>query len=178
MAKESLQIREAGRFDLESIRLLLLDVFANEGKAVSQLALSLMQDESAQPVLALVAESGGQILGNIVFSAVKIEGAAQVSGCILAPLAVAKEHQRLGMGRKLMESGLDVLRKQGIDAVFVLGDPGYYSRYGFCAKHGVHPPYELSHPEAWMALSLSGIRLESVRGRMVCASALLSPEHW
>ncbi|MEY8842115.1 N-acetyltransferase, partial [Cribrihabitans sp. XS_ASV171] len=43
--------------------------------------------------------------------------------------------------------GLDRLAAEGVRQVFVLGNPGYYGRFGFEAERQVTPPYPL--PEAW-----------------------------
>jgi putative acetyltransferase len=154
------------------------DAFGDEGAAVSKLALDLMADETARPLLALVAEEGGEVVGSVIFSAARIEGAEGVSACILAPLAVASRHQRKGIGRQLVERGLDVLRERGTDLVFVLGDPRYYGRFGFRPGHRVRPPYDLPYPEAWMALALQRGTPELESCRLVCSRPLNSPEHW
>jgi putative acetyltransferase len=71
-----------------------------------------------------------------------------------------------------------MLKDRGTDLVFVLGDPGYYSRYGFTHNHHVSPPYELPYREAWMAIALKGDALESASGQILCARSLNAPEHW
>jgi len=71
----------------------------------------------------------------------------------LAPLSVAPQFQRKGIGRSLAEEGLSQARKRGWEAVFVLGDPTYYERFGFRADlaGGLPSPYAGPH---FMALSL------------------------
>jgi predicted N-acetyltransferase YhbS len=155
-----------------------MDAFGDEGRTVAELALALIHDPSAQPVLTLVAEDNDEVIGSIIFSKVQIQGAEQWSACILAPLAVAGHRQRRGVGRQLVESGLDALREQGVDLVFVLGDPRYYRRYGFNSSHQVRAPYDLPYPEAWMALALQRADLASLSGQVLCARSLNSPEHW
>jgi putative acetyltransferase len=172
------QIREARPSDLQAIKNVHLDAFGSEGATVSELALALIADESARPLLALVAESGGAVIGCIIFSSVRILGANELSAYLLAPLAVATRMQRMGTGRQLIEHGLAVLRERGADLVFVLGDPRYYRRYGFSPGHKVRAPYDLPYPEAWMALSLQDAALESFEGQLVCARSLNSPDHW
>jgi len=107
-----------------------------------------------------------------------MQGAEQVSACILAPLAVVRRFQGMGIGRRLIEQGLAALRERGVAWVFVLGDPRHYTRYGFSAEHQVRAPYALEYPEAWMAMSLHGDALDSVRGQLECAQALRHAEHW
>jgi putative acetyltransferase len=172
------QIRRTGASDLQSIRDVHMDAFGDEGRTVAELALALIADPSAQPMLTLVAEDHGRVVGSVIFSTVRIQGDEHVSAYILAPLAVAKRSQRMGIGRELIDTGLGALREQGANLVFVLGDPRYYSRYGFSPSHQVRAPYELPYPEAWMAMSLQGASLASLSGQLVCARSLDSPEHW
>ncbi len=49
----------------------------------------------------------------------------------LAPMAVLPERQRQGIGYRLVEAGLRILRKQDCPFVIFLGHPGFYPRFGF-----------------------------------------------
>ena len=49
----------------------------------------------------------------------------------LAPLAVAADLRRRGIGAALVRRGLALLAERGEQLVFVLGDPAYYARFGF-----------------------------------------------
>jgi putative acetyltransferase len=129
-------------------------------------------------MLALVAEEMDEVIGSIIFSAAHIQDVEQLSTCILAPLAVARHRQRMGVGRMLIETGLGALSERAVDLVFVLGDPRYYRRYGFSPDHQVRAPYDLPYPEAWMVMALRGAALASLGGQLVCARALNCPEHW
>ena len=51
----------------------------------------------------------------------------------LAPLAVAADIRRHGVGGALVRRGLALLAERGEQLVFVLGDPAYYHRFGFDA---------------------------------------------
>jgi putative acetyltransferase len=176
-----MKIREATAVDVERIGNLHLDAFGKEeGPAVSRLAIDLLADETAQPLLALVAENRTDIVGSIIFSTVEVRGSEgeEIVAYILAPLAVASALQRRGVGRALIERGLQMLKDRGTDLVFVLGDPRYYSRFGFTHHHQVSPPHELPYREAWMAMALTGNALESTSGQVLCARSLNAPEHW
>ena len=50
---------------------------------------------------------------------------------VLAPLAVMPLHRKRGLGGKLVLMGMRELAKLQCQAVFVLGDPSYYGRFGF-----------------------------------------------
>jgi putative acetyltransferase len=96
---------------------------------------------AAQPQLSLVAELAGQIVGHVFFSPVRIDGdAASPSLGGLAPLAVDPEQQGRGAGSALVCAGLEACRPLGWQAIFLLGNPAYYSRFGFelAAPRGFH----------------------------------------
>jgi putative acetyltransferase len=172
------RIREANVSDAQDIRDVHLVAFGDEGPVVADLALALIADETAKPILVLVAESEKGVVGCIVFSSVHIPGSESGPLYILAPLAVAPEMQRMGVGRQLIQSGLTILRERGAELVFVLGNPRYYGKFGFSTGHKVRAPYDLPYPEAWMCLSLGEVVPEKLEGQLACAESLNRPEHW
>lgn len=174
-----MNIREAKDHDRDAIRLVHLDAFGQvEGPVVAKLALDLLTDETAKPVLALVAKERGAIVGSIVFSSVTIRGQEYLAAYILAPLAVAKAAQGRGIGLALIRHGIGMIKERGADLVLVLGDPRYYTRSGFSSAHSIQPPYELEHPQAWMAREIKQGVLGKVEGAVVCSVSLSAPEHW
>src|SRR5947207_12886726 len=81
----------------------------------------------------------------------------------LAPVGVLPAHQRLGVGSRLVRSGLEWLRTRHERSVLVLGHPQYYSRFGFSTDRA----RLLTHPfpiDAFMALELVSGALDGVRG--------------
>jgi putative acetyltransferase len=102
--------------------------FGQDGEA--RLVESLRK--RASPHLSLVAEIGDELVGHVMFSPVSIEGVGDpppIAG--LAPLAVSPEAQGQGAGSALVRAGLSDCDSIGWQAVFLLGDPAYYSRFGF-----------------------------------------------
>ena len=98
--------------------------------AEARLVRGLRKD--AEPRLSLVAEIRGEVVGHVMFSPVSIEGSGDLPRCAgLAPLAVAPEVQGQGAGSALVHAGLRECVALGWQAVFLLGDPAYYSRFGF-----------------------------------------------
>lgn len=177
-----MKIRESTSQDHSFIREVHQNAFGQpEGPIVSQLACDILVDKTALPVLSLVSEESNKIVGNIIFSAVKIEGCEEdISAYILAPLAVVKECQGKGIGKSLIKNGLSFLQERGAELVFVLGDPNYYTLTGFKPVNGYNfkPPYELEYPEAWMVLELKQGALRKGEGVVRCASVLELPEYW
>ena len=110
---------------------------------------------SAEKVISLVAEEDGEIVGHIMFSPVQLIGAADVRAMALAPMAVTPERQRAGVGSALVRAGLEECQRLGIDAVFVVGHPTYYPRFGFKSASSVGFVCEFEVPsEAFMVAEL------------------------
>jgi putative acetyltransferase len=108
-------------------------------------------------LLSLVAESAGEIVGHILFSPVTVEGGSQYRhGMGLAPMAVMPDRQRQGIGSRLVETGLEILRRKGCSFVIVLGHPEFYPRFGFvpASRHGLRCQWEGVPDEAFMVLVL------------------------
>jgi putative acetyltransferase len=84
---------------------------------------------SGRLTLSLAAVADGQIVGHIAFSPITVAGHAAGQG--LAPLAVQPDHQRRGIGGRLVREGLSWCRKAAVPFVVVLGSPVYYGRFGF-----------------------------------------------
>ena len=88
--------------------------------------------EAGALALSLVAEAEGEIVGHAAFSPVTIDG-DECRWFGLGPVAVLPERQGRGVGSALIGRGLDRLRAAGAHGCVVLGDPGFYGRFGFVA---------------------------------------------
>lgn len=95
-------------------------------------------------VIELVALDGESIVGHILFSPVALEPLAGTVGLGLAPVAVMPDHEKHGVGRRLIQNGLAASHKWGAGFVVVVGDPPYYSRFGFepAEKYGLRSEYD------------------------------------
>ncbi|MXQ11625.1 GNAT family N-acetyltransferase [Microvirga makkahensis] len=95
--------------------------------------------------------------GHVAFSRLTLHGTPDLKGCALAPLAVAPEFQRQGVGSVLVRLGIERLRADGYDLVLVLGEPDYYARFGFTPGLATQmkTPYEGPYLQA-LALSERG----------------------
>jgi len=82
--------------------------------------------------ISLVAEVDGGIVGHIAFSPVTISDSTS-DWYGLGPVSVIPARQGEGIGSKLVNQGLDRLRRLGARGCVLLGDPAYYARFGF--KH-------------------------------------------
>jgi putative acetyltransferase len=117
--------------------------------------------------VSLVAEVDEQIAGQILFSRVTIITKVEtVEALSLAPLAVLPDHQRQGIGSKLVLAGLESCREQGHKIVVVLGHPSFYPRFGFSAELARQLESPFGGGEAWMALELVHGAMAGVEGRV------------
>ncbi|QFY61319.1 N-acetyltransferase [Rhizobium grahamii] len=80
--------------------------------------------------ISLVAVDDGSIVGHVAFSPVTIDG-REMGWYGLGPVSVRPDRQKEGIGGKLIRHGLSQLKKMGAMGCVVLGDPGYYQRFGF-----------------------------------------------
>ncbi|MCY2926121.1 MAG: N-acetyltransferase [Planctomycetota bacterium] len=100
--------------------------------------------------ISLVAEVDGRVVGHLAFSPVAIsDGSGNWYG--LGPISVLPERQRQGIGKALMQAGLSRLKALGAAGCVLVGDPGYYLRFGFqslpeLTHEGVPQQYVLALP--------------------------------
>jgi putative acetyltransferase len=121
------KIRPERDGDAPAIRQILIAAF--DGPAEADLVERLRREGDL--ALALVAKDDS-IHGYVAFPRLKIEdGDATRHAVGLAPLAVMPERQRLGIGGALVREGHRLLVERGQSLCFVLGDPAYYTRFGY-----------------------------------------------
>ena len=85
--------------------------------------------EASNLSVSLVAEVRGEVVGHVAFSPVRVASGRVGAG--LAPVAVLPSHRRQGAAALLVRAGLAECRSAGLRWAVVLGDPAYYSRFGF-----------------------------------------------
>lgn len=114
---------------------------------------------------ALVALEAGEIVGHVLTSRMQ----APFPALALAPLAVRPDRQRRGVGTALVRQAVALARDEGWAAIFVLGAPDYYGRFGFDVRlaEGFVSPYAGAH---FMALALSPL-LPALSGELRHAPA-------
>jgi putative acetyltransferase len=104
-------------------------------------------------VVSLVAEVEGEVIGHIAFSPVTIsDGTPDWYG--LGPVSVQPEHQRKGIGKKLINEGLSRLKGMNARGCCLVGHPEYYRNLGFRNVPGL--VYEGVPPEVFFAMSFDG----------------------
>jgi putative acetyltransferase len=87
------------------------------------------------PELALIAEENDTMVGHIMLTKTDIiNGGSKFETLLLAPIAVVLEYRNTGIGAKLINESFRLAKAMGYTSVFLVGDPGYYHRFGFKAS--------------------------------------------
>lgn len=89
-------------------------------------------------LLSLVAERAGDILGHAAFSPAFVTGEQPIGWIGLGPISVWPDHQRHGIGSALVRAGLNQIKTAGHLGAVLVGDPNYYSRFGFQSDGHLH----------------------------------------
>ena len=159
-------IRKAQESDLEAVLNLIHSSFSN--KAESDLVKQLISDNDV--LLNLVIESSNTIIGNVVVSKVTMEPDMGLFCGGVAPLSVLPERQSSGIGSQLMKEAIKKSDEMGMDALFLLGDPDYYKRFGFNISN-LKSDYRVEH---FQELELTRNCLVNLKSKVTYANAFLS----
>ncbi|ONI83325.1 GNAT family N-acetyltransferase [Saccharothrix sp. ALI-22-I] len=132
-------IRRETPADVEAIHKVTEAAFAARPGGEAWLVGELRADAGWIPALSLVAEVDGEVVGHVVCTRGTVDGAPALG---LGPLSVLPAKQRTGVGKALMHTVLGAADALGEPLVVLLGDPAYYSRFGFrlASEYGITPP--------------------------------------
>jgi putative acetyltransferase len=153
-----IDIRQERPADVPAIRDLNTRAFGQEQEA--NIVDALRKNGAAS--LSLVATLNGRVVGHIMYSPVTV---GHVTGAGLGPMAVLPEHQRQGIGTRLVEAGNRQLKETGCPFIVVLGHADYYPRFGFTAAsaHGITCEWDV--PDGvFLVLVLDPIETKGVSG--------------
>lgn len=144
---EHLYIRPETPADYRAVEEMTREAFWNQyvpGCEEHYLVHSMRTHPDFIPQLALVAELGGEIVGNVMYTKCRLtdEGGREKEILTFGPLTVRPGYQRRGIGKALLERSFDIARALGYDTVVIFGNPGNYVSRGFqsCKKLGVSIP--------------------------------------
>ena len=162
------QFRRSTSSDVVAIEALYPRAFPDED--LVPLVRSLLSDH--ENVDSIVGEVGSEIVGHAIYSRCSTAETA-VTAALLGPVAVAPSFQQRGIGSAIIRDCLQRLEQNGFIVVCVLGDPTYYSRFGFETETSVQAPYPL--PVEWAA-AWQSIWLDATASKV--ADALAVPAAW
>lgn len=129
-------IRAEKRDDYNKIEKVIKSAFGAENKPDDfnewVLVGKIRENASYIKELSLVAEIEEEIVGHAMFSLATIENEQVIQNTLaLAPVSVDKKFQRKGIGSKLISEGIKIAEDLGYESIIVMGDPEYYTRFGF-----------------------------------------------
>jgi putative acetyltransferase len=129
--KMSIEIRNETAADVPAIEAVTTAAFLNAPHTDHTEQFIVNELRNARKLaVSLVADAEGVVIGHVAVSPVSIsDGTAGWFG--LGPLSVVPEHQGRGVGSRLVREALRILREQGAGGCVLVGEPRYYSRFGF-----------------------------------------------
>jgi putative acetyltransferase len=160
--EQSMQIRPFTASDAETVYEVHRRAF--DGRTDESRIVQRLHDAD-EAVVSLVAVEDDRIVGHVLCSPTSAADQGEdIELAGLAPVGVRPERQNEGVGSSLIRHGLAECRDAGVDAVVVLGDPGYYSRFGFgrASEYGLGNEYGAD--EGFMIKPLHEGALDSVGG--------------
>lgn len=148
-------IRPETEKDFDAIYNLVRDSFAGASHTdgdEQNLVTRLRNSPAYVPELALVAEIDGKIVGHIMFTTAKLGNYRALN---LAPVAVAPDKQKMGIGGALIRRGHEIAKQAGYDYIALVGHSGYYPRFGYIRANTLGIKSDLDVPDdAFMAIDL------------------------
>jgi len=167
---KELVVRPEQKADVTRIREVIQEAFDpmvfSTGKEW-QLVENIRQSPGYIPALALVAICDGTLVGHTMISLVEIEGKKKKhSALVLGPVSVLPEFQRQGIGREMIQIGITSAKRLPLPAMIVVGDPAYYSGFGFelAVPHEIHMPFGFDEESYLQVLELTPGALKNVTG--------------
>ena len=161
----NIEIRKEKASDFAAVYGVIAAAFGQQNEA--NLVDSLRLSDAFIPELSLVAIQHNQIVGHVLFTEVEIiAGKGTVfKSLALAPVSVAPDLQKQGVGSRLIRTGLNIASEFGYQSVIVLGHEHYYPKFGFApaAKWQIKAPFEVPK-NVFMALELTDLGLSGVSG--------------
>ncbi|WP_221073730.1 GNAT family N-acetyltransferase [Agarivorans aestuarii] len=151
---------------------------AEEGQLIKALVAEMIETTPEQDLIGFVASTNEEMAGCIFFSRMLL--ASNDVAFILSPVAIATKQQGQGVGQKLINYGVEQLRKLDVDLLITYGDPNFYGKVGFkqITEQQIKAPCKLSHPEGWLAQSLSNQEIPNIKGSSQCVAALNKQKYW
>jgi putative acetyltransferase len=147
----NITVRPEAPSDIADIEALTVAAFLNAPHTshTEHLIVNALRD-TGNLTISLIAEVDGKIVGHVAVSPISISDGSQ-GWYGLGPISVMPDYQSVGIGSQLIRQALATLRELGASGCVVLGEPEYYSRFGFKAEPSLVLPDV--PPEYFQAIS-------------------------
>jgi putative acetyltransferase len=131
--------------DIEEIKQLFIKAFSDsegqsEGLLIGNLVYDLMTNTDDHNLYGFVVTENEKIIGSIFFSKLAFEN--EVNAFLLSPVAIHTSHQGKGIGQKLINFGLNIIKDNGVELAFTYGDLIFPRNTGHQVKS-----YKMTHNE-------------------------------
>ena len=163
-------IRPEQKQEFKKIQDLVINAFSNAEFSDQQeylLVKRIRESDAYIPELSLVAtDSDDQPIGHLLLSKVTIVHEDQsVESLALAPVSVATDYQKKGIGSRLIREALSRAKEMGYQSVIVLGHEHYYPKFGFkpASSWNIRAPFDVPD-NVFMATELTENGLNDVQG--------------
>jgi predicted N-acetyltransferase YhbS len=84
------------------------------------------------PELALTIKDNSEIVGHIMLTKTYIDHQSKkFEALLLSPICIKLKYRNQGLASKLIRHSLQKAKEYGYKAVFLVGEPDYYKRFGF-----------------------------------------------
>jgi putative acetyltransferase len=142
---------------------------AFDGPQVPTLLRDMRRDHCWLGLSFVATGRSGEVVGHVSFTRGWVDAPERlVDVLVLSPLSVRPDVQRRGVGRALVEDGLEALGSRTEPMVFLEGDPAYDRPLGFAAAGGwgfARPSVRIPEP-AFQAMRLPAFH-EGLSGALV-----------
>ena len=130
MTRNMIQIRHERLADFDAREALLDNAFGETRYRKS--SERLREDRLPAEGLSFIASEGRRVIGTARLWDVSVGNGK--AALLLGPVAVAEDCRSRGLGGALVRRAIQQARKLGHGAVILVGDPEYYSRFGFSGE--------------------------------------------
>jgi putative acetyltransferase len=136
---------------------------ARYGSGAGEAAIITKLRVDGDVIAELAAIENDEVVGHAMFSRLAAEPRT-FRAAALGPVCARIDRQRQGIGEALIRAGLADCARSGVEAVFVLGDPLYYGRFGFSVAKatGIACTYSGPHFQALELLLGALVNLKTV----------------
>jgi putative acetyltransferase len=161
-------VREETDEDRDAVRRVVAGAFG--GERVPGLLDDLRASTACWLGLSFVAEDRGEVVGHVAYTRGWLDAPTNlVEVLVLSPLSVRPDHQRTGIGSRLVTETLPRLEERAEPLVFLEGSRDFYSRLGFVKGTDLHftaPSTRIPDP-AFQVATLPGYDQTWMTGALV-----------
>jgi putative acetyltransferase len=152
---------------------------AEEGAVIGDFVTALLSTTPPEDIFVFSAVEGGAVQACAIFTRLRFVEDTRTA-FILSPMTVATAQQGKGLGQKLLQRAFEQLCAAGVDVALTYGDVNFYGRVGYrqIDQTVAQAPLPLSHPEGWLAQSLTEGDLTPLKGASTSVPALNDPALW